>query len=50
VIDFNDTGRDPGHPSDNIPAMLSVADYASANGRDLITSIVLGYEIQQQLG
>jgi len=30
--------------------MLSVADYVSASGQELITSIVLGYEIQQQLG
>lgn len=51
-IDFNDTGlaSDPGHPRDNIPPVLAAAEYASASGKDLVTGIVLGYEIQGRFG
>jgi len=51
-IDFNDAGLagDPGHPSDNIPAVLAAAEYASASGKDLIAGIVLAYEIQGRFG
>src|SRR5262249_35696749 len=34
-----------GHPSDLILPVLAGAEYAGASGRDLITSIVLGYEV-----
>ena len=34
-----------GHPSDVIAPVLSAAEYAHASGRDLITAIVLAYEI-----
>jgi 2-methylcitrate dehydratase len=50
-LDFNDTylSREPAHPSDNIAAAIAVAEAVSASGRDLITAIVLGYEIQCRL-
>jgi len=34
-----------GHPSEVITPLLGVAEHAQANGRDYITSVVLGYEI-----
>jgi 2-methylcitrate dehydratase len=50
-LDFNDTylSKEPAHPSDNIPALLAVAESVSASGRDLITAIALAYEIQCRL-
>jgi 2-methylcitrate dehydratase len=53
VLDLNDyvTGANPrsgargGHPSDNIPVALAAAELAGASGRDLIATILLGYEI-----
>ncbi len=50
-LDFNDTylSKEPGHPSDNIPAAFAAAEAEGADGRALITAIVLGYEIQCRL-
>lgn len=50
-LDFNDTylSKEPAHPSDNIPALLAVAEMVSAAGRDLIAAIALAYEIQCRL-
>jgi len=50
-LDFNDTylSREPAHPSDNIPAALAVGQEVGATGRDVITAIVLGYELQCRL-
>jgi 2-methylcitrate dehydratase len=50
-LDFNDTylSKEPAHPSDNIPALLAVAESISASGRDLIAAIALAYEIQCRL-
>jgi 2-methylcitrate dehydratase len=47
-LDFNDTylSKEPAHPSDNIAAAFAMAETASASGRDLITAIALGYEVQ----
>lgn len=47
-FDYNDTylSKEPAHPSDNIPACLSAGESAGADGRDLITAIVLAYEVQ----
>lgn len=49
-FDFNDgyIGDEPGHPSDNIPACLAIAESEGRSGRDLITAIVLAYEIQMR--
>lgn len=46
-LDCNDTyaARGTGHPSDMIPAGLAVADAHRANGRSVITAIVVAYEM-----
>src|SRR5205807_9836677 len=50
-LDFNDTylSLEPAHPSDNLAAVLAVAEMAGRGGRDLITAAVLAYEIQCRL-
>ncbi len=50
-LDFNDTylSKEPAHPSDNIAAVLAVAEAEKKSGKDLITAIVLAYEIQCRL-
>lgn len=50
-LDYNDTylSKEPGHPSDNISACLSVAEAFKKNGKDLITAIALAYETQCRL-
>ncbi len=47
-FDFNDgyIGLETGHPSDNIPACLAVAESEAATGEDLIVATALAYEIQ----
>jgi 2-methylcitrate dehydratase len=49
--DFNDVyvGKEPGHPSDNVTACLAVGEAEGVSGRDLITAIVLAYEIDCRL-
>jgi 2-methylcitrate dehydratase len=49
--DLNDvyTGRTAGHPSDNIAACFAVAEAERASARELITAIVLAYEINCRL-
>ena len=46
-LDCNDSYFSPGggHPSDMIPAALSVADSVGADGKTLITAIALSYEV-----
>src|SRR3954471_3183892 len=50
-LDFNDTyvGRFAVHPSDNIAACLAVAEAERASARELITAIVLAYEVNCRL-
>ncbi|MEW6253750.1 MAG: MmgE/PrpD family protein, partial [Planctomycetota bacterium] len=50
-LDYNDTylSREPAHPSDNIPAALAVGQAVRASGKDIITAIALGYELQCRL-
>ncbi|MBL4826321.1 MAG: MmgE/PrpD family protein [Spongiibacteraceae bacterium] len=50
-LDYNDgyIGKELGHPSDNIPACLAVAEAEGKTGPDLILAIVLAYEIQCRL-
>src|SRR3954447_9831252 len=50
-LDYNDTylSKEPAHPSDNIPALLAIAESVGATGRELITAIALAYEIQCRL-
>lgn len=47
-LDFNDNyaGKSNAHPSDNVAPMMAVAEAYDASGRDLITGIVLAYEVQ----
>ena len=52
-LDFNDTwlAAEWGHPSDNLGAILAVADYLARNGRpltvrDLLTAMIKTHEIQ----
>jgi 2-methylcitrate dehydratase len=49
--DLNDVyaGRFSGHPSDNIAACLAVAESERASVRELITAIVLAYEVNCRL-
>ena len=46
-LDYNDTyhSLDSGHPSDQIPGILAAAEIAGADGKDVITATVLGYEV-----
>jgi 2-methylcitrate dehydratase len=50
-LDYNDgyMAREPGHPSDNIPACLALAEAEGATGRELAAAIVVAYEIQMRL-
>ncbi|TBV00280.1 MmgE/PrpD family protein [Phytopseudomonas dryadis] len=50
-LDYNDgyMGLEPGHPSDNIPACLALAEAEGATGSELIAAIVIAYEIQMRL-
>jgi 2-methylcitrate dehydratase len=50
-LDFNDTyvGRFAIHPSDNIAACLAVAEAEQTNVQELITAIVIAYEINCRL-
>jgi 2-methylcitrate dehydratase len=51
AMDYNDIywKQDPSHPSDLIPAATTLAERDHRSGRDLITAIVLGYEIEMRL-
>jgi 2-methylcitrate dehydratase len=46
-LDFNDgyLSAGGGHPSDSIAALLATAEIAGRSGRDLITGMVLSYEV-----
>ncbi|MEK7815184.1 MAG: MmgE/PrpD family protein, partial [Chloroflexota bacterium] len=46
-LDCNDSYFSPGggHPSDMIPAALALADPLGSDGREVITSIVVAYEV-----
>jgi len=50
-LDLNDVyvGKFAGHPSDHIPACLAVAEAERASATELITAIVLAYEINCRL-
>lgn len=50
-LDYNDgyMGREPGHPSDSIPACLALAEAEGASGAELVIAIVVAYEIQMRL-
>src|SRR5215510_9396163 len=46
-LDYNDgyTGKESGHPSDALAAVLSPAEVAHGDGRSVITATVLAYEV-----
>jgi 2-methylcitrate dehydratase len=46
-LDFNDgyTGKESGHPSDAIGAVLSPAEVVHGDGKSVITATVLAYEV-----
>ena len=46
-LDYNDLGGG-GHNSDAIPALLAAAESESRSGKDLLTAIVLSYELGQR--
>ena len=51
-LDFNDSYLAPdetGHPSDNLGAVLAAAEYAGADGRDLLTALAVAYQVQCRL-
>jgi len=51
ALDFNDIywKDDPSHPSDLIPAALSMAEKVDASMKDVIVAIVLAYEFEQRM-
>ena len=51
ALDFNDIywKEDPSHPSDIIPAAITVAEKVNASMKDVIVAIVLAYEFEQRL-
>ncbi|RPH93811.1 MmgE/PrpD family protein, partial [candidate division KSB1 bacterium] len=50
ALDYNDIywNQDPCHPSDLIPAALSVGEARNRSGRDLILGIALAYEFEMR--
>ena len=50
-LDFHDTfsAADNGHPADNIPAILAVAQHRGRSGADVLHGIATAYEIQVDL-
>src|SRR2546427_7550775 len=50
-LDFNDTylSKEPAHPSDNISAVLAVAEVEKAGGREVLLAAALAYEVQCRL-
>jgi len=51
ILDFDDTIEGIGHLGATIiPPAIAVSESLGSNGRDFITSIVLGYEISSRIG
>ncbi len=51
VMDYNDVywKQDPCHPSDLIPAALAIGEREHRSGRDLITALVIAYDLEMRL-
>ena len=51
ALDFNDIywKEDPSHPSDLIPAALSIGELTNSSMKEVITAIALAYEFEQRL-
>lgn len=50
-LDYNDTylSKEPAHPSDNLAAVLAVAEAERSTGKETLLATVLAYEIQCRL-
>src|SRR5215831_10144805 len=50
-FDYNDTylSKEPAHPSDNLSAVLAVAESVGASGKEAITAAAVAYEVQCRL-
>ncbi len=50
-MDYNDIywKQDPSHPSDIIPAALSIGERRNLGGKDLIVGIILGHETEMRM-
>ncbi|MBI3451211.1 MAG: MmgE/PrpD family protein [Acidobacteria bacterium] len=50
ALDYNDIywKADPSHPSDILPAAISMAERVGAGGRDVILGIVIGHELEMR--
>jgi 2-methylcitrate dehydratase len=51
-LDFNDSYLSPGetcHPSDNLGAVLTAAEYADCDGREFLTALAVAYQVQCRL-
>ncbi len=50
AMDYNDIYwvNDPSHPSDIIPAALAPAEFRGLSGKELITGIVIAYELEMR--
>jgi 2-methylcitrate dehydratase len=46
-LDYNDTylSKEACHPSDNLPGLLAVAEHQGRSGAELLTALVVSYEI-----
>jgi len=51
ALDYNDIywKQDPSHPSDLIPAALSVGERENKSGKDLIAAMIIAYELEMRL-
>src|SRR5262249_9563897 len=45
ALDPSDNAKLGGHPSDNLAAALALAEWRDLSGRDLITALLIGYEV-----
>lgn len=50
-MDYNDVywKQDPSHPSDLIPAALSLGERQHSSGQDVITAIIIAYDLEMRL-
>ena len=48
-LDYNDIAVG-GHPSDSIPGALAMADHLGSDGRTVIASVVVNYEVGSRVG
>ena len=51
AMDYNDIywKQDPCHPSDLIPAALAPGEYRGVSGKELVTAIIIAYELEMRL-